>query len=350
MANFKEVARLAGAFVGVIVGAGFASGQEIMQFFASFGLMGAAGAAISSVLFVFLAMALSSLGQQQGGDSHKRLIHAIGGRYLGWLIDAMITFFMFAIVVVMFSGAGALLEQLTGLPRLWGSIVTMLATMLIVCLDVGKVIGFVGMLTVPLLVAVVVVGVWALATTHADVPVLQEAAKAQPKGVAHWLVAALLYVSYNIVAGGPFLAILGSRSQDRRTAWLGGLLGGALLGVLIFVIGAAMFVKLDTLANVDMPMLALATQMAPWFGALMGIVIFAMILNTAVGMLYAFTARVLPAGTPAFKAGAAVAAVAAFAFSFIGFIKLVGTVYPFFGYLGFVVMACTVWAWLRRRA
>ena len=29
-----------GAFVGLIVGAGFASGQEIIQFFTSFGMMG----------------------------------------------------------------------------------------------------------------------------------------------------------------------------------------------------------------------------------------------------------------------------------------------------------------------
>lgn len=35
MGNFKDVIRIAGAFVGVIVGAGFASGQEIMQFFTS---------------------------------------------------------------------------------------------------------------------------------------------------------------------------------------------------------------------------------------------------------------------------------------------------------------------------
>ena len=43
MGAFKEVSRIAGAFVGVIVGAGFASGQEILQFFAGFGAIGVAG-------------------------------------------------------------------------------------------------------------------------------------------------------------------------------------------------------------------------------------------------------------------------------------------------------------------
>ena len=36
----KNSIRIAGAYVGLIVGAGFASGQEILQFFTSFGWAG----------------------------------------------------------------------------------------------------------------------------------------------------------------------------------------------------------------------------------------------------------------------------------------------------------------------
>ncbi|SPU53046.1 Uncharacterized membrane protein [Bordetella trematum] len=40
MSNFSNIARIAMAFVGVVVGAGFASGQETLQFFSSFGYWG----------------------------------------------------------------------------------------------------------------------------------------------------------------------------------------------------------------------------------------------------------------------------------------------------------------------
>jgi len=53
------------------VGAGFASGQEIMQFFTSFGMLGLVGAIVSSALFIFLAMALVTLGQN-GRPSRTR--------------------------------------------------------------------------------------------------------------------------------------------------------------------------------------------------------------------------------------------------------------------------------------
>src|SRR3546814_17985315 len=93
MVNFREAFKISIAFVGVVVGAGFASGQEIMQFFTSFGMVGLVGAVISGALFIFLAMALSPLGQQKASLSHKRVIYDICGKYLGLFFDVLITFF-----------------------------------------------------------------------------------------------------------------------------------------------------------------------------------------------------------------------------------------------------------------
>lgn len=349
MSSFKEISRIAGAFVGVIVGAGFASGQEIMQFFTSFGLMGLAGAVISTALFIFLAMALATLGRHHEAVSHKGVIHAICGRYLGMLVDAMITFFMFAIAVVMVAGGGALLEQLAGIPRLWGSAGVTLLTVAIVCLDIRKVIGFIGSITPLLALMVIIVSVAAFANSDADIAALQAAAAQQPRGAANWLIAALLYVSYNIVAGAPFLVIMGGQALDRKTALWGGLIGGALLGVLMLLIAGSMLAQVDHLGGVAMPMLLMATQLSPFLGIVMGIAIFGMILNTAVGVLYSFSARILEPDTPRFRWGTLVAGVVAFLGSLVGFIQLVGTVYPFFGYLGFILIACTVLGWMKIR-
>lgn len=347
--NMKEVLRIAGAFVGVIVGAGFASGQEIMQFFTSFGTLGLLGAVISSALFVFLAMALATLGQQRASTSHKRVIHAICGRHLGVAVDAMITFFMFAITVVMLAGAGALLEQLAGIPQLWGSIAVTILTVTIVCMDIRKVIGFIGSIT-PLLVAlVVIVAAAAIIGGDADIDTLKAAAAEQPRGAGNWFIAALLYVSYNIVAGAPFLVIMGGQTLDRKTALWGGVFGGLLLGALMLLIAGGMFARVDDLGGVAMPMLLLASQLSPMLGVAMGIAIFGMILNTAVGVLYSFSARILEPGTPRFRWGTIAAGILAFLGSLFGFIQLVGTVYPFFGYLGFVLMVCTFIGWWRSK-
>lgn len=347
MVNLREVFRISGAFVGVLVGAGFASGQEIMQFFTSFGMYGLVGVMISSALFIFLAMALATLGQQQASLSHKRVIYAICGKYLGVLVDAMITFFMFAIAVVMIAGAGALLEQLAGIPKLWGSAAVTILMIAIVCLNVRNVINFIGSITPLLVLIVVVVASSAIASRDVDMDVLQVAALSQPHGAGNWVIAALLYVSYNILAGAPFLVIMGGQTVDRKTAMWGGIVGGVLLSVLMLLIAGGMFARVDELSGIAMPMLLLATQLSPITGIIMGVCIFGMILNTAVGVLYSFSARLLEPGTARFRWGTIAAGLLAFIGSLAGFINLVGTVYPFFGYLGFVLMICTLIGWFR---
>ncbi|SDI71827.1 hypothetical protein [Natribacillus halophilus] len=68
----KDILRVAGAYVGIIVGAGFASGQEIIQFFTSFGMWGIAGAIVTIILFPLLGYQVIKLGERLQVASHKR--------------------------------------------------------------------------------------------------------------------------------------------------------------------------------------------------------------------------------------------------------------------------------------
>lgn len=349
MSDFKNIMRIAGAFVGVVVGAGFASGQETLQFFSSFGYWGLVGGIVSGLLFVLLALAIADLSQVHVSDSYKAGIYLICGKHLGLLVDIMITFFLFAIAVVMFAGGGSLLEQQWGIPSMYGSVAVMLVTVFIVCLRADKVITFMGAIT-PLLVAmVVIVSIYSWTTRSVPLDELDVLAQTQPKGASHWLVAALLYVSYNMVVGTPFLLILGGQATSRRNALWGGAVGGALLGLLVLVIGTGVFARIEETGSAPLPMLKLATEMSPWLGTSMAIVIFGMILNTAVGVLYSFSARLMPVETTRFRVGTAVAGLVAIFGAKLGFITLVGIVYPFFGYLGFVLMAAILMGWWRLR-
>ena len=128
---------------------------------------------------------------------------------------------------------------------------------------------------------------------------------------------------------------------------MGGILGGIGLVVLILLINAAMLVKMDVAEGSPMPILTLANEISPAFGMVMFVVLLGMIYNTAVGMLYAFTARIVKRDNPKFNVFVVLFGAAAFGASFIGFITLVGTVYPLMGYLGFTLIAAIVFAWVR---
>ncbi|WPE29649.1 hypothetical protein PshuTeo1_54170 [Pseudomonas hunanensis] len=157
-----------------------------------------------------------------------------------------------------------------------------------------------------------------------------------------------LYVSYNIVAGVPILAILGGSDRVEKTAVWGGLIGGAALGTLMLVMSAGLLSHLDSIADLPMPMLSIANEISPLLGMVMCLVIFGMVGNTAVGTMFSFLARLMPAGTSQFRWGSLATGIVAFVFSLVGFIHLVGEVYPFFDYLGFVLMAAVLLGWIRR--
>lgn len=343
----KESLKIAGAFVGVIVGAGFASGRELLLMFVDFGVWGLLGAVVSASLFIFLGMALAGMGSRLRASSHKDVVNALCGRYLGAFVDLMITFFMFAVTVVMLAGGGALLEQQFGIPALFGSLAVNVIVVAIVCLDVQKVIGMIGAATPLLILTAVAVALYGVATRGLSFGELDQLASQQDAGASHWLLGALLYVSYNIVAGVPFLSIMGGTAKTEKHAIWGGIFGGALLGVLMLVMSLGLLSRLDSVADLPMPMLSIATEISPVLGLVMAVVIFLMILNTAVGTLYSFSARLLPAGTRTFRIGSAAAGALAFVGSLVGFVSLVGQVYPLFGYLGFLLIGAVVLGWLR---
>lgn len=345
----KDVFKIAGAFVGVLVGAGFASGREILVFFVNFGIWGMVGTLLSAAVFIFLAMVLAGMGSRLNATSHKVVVHTICGPQLGVLVDGLITFFMFAVTVVMLAGAGALLEQQFNVPAARGSALVTLLVVAVVCLDIRRVITLIGAMTPLLVVASLGVATFAVMTRDTDLATLESVAATQTAGASQWWLGALLYVSYNVVAGVPILAIMGGSTTNERAARWGGVLGGVILGVLMLVIALGLLSRLNSVAGLPMPMLSLVLEVSPLLATLMALIILGMIINTAVGTLYSFSARFLPANTHRFRLGSLLIGVAAYGCSLLGFVNLVGTVYPFFGYLGFFLMAAILVVWLRQR-
>src|SRR5690625_1597285 len=124
-----RILKMGSAFIGIIVGAGFASGQEILQYFTSFGHLGTLAALVATVLFDYLGMTLTRLGSRLQTFSHKNAIYEISGRYLGVVVDAVIVFTLFGVGVVMIAGAGSTLHQQFGFAPFVGSLMMMFLLM-----------------------------------------------------------------------------------------------------------------------------------------------------------------------------------------------------------------------------
>lgn len=339
-----RVIKIASAFIGVIVGAGFASGQEILQYFTSFGYMGILAAIVSTILFAFLGMSLTKIGSRLQTLSHKDAIYTISGRYLGIVVDAILVFTLFGVGVVMVAGAGSSLNQQFGLPVFVGSLLLIILLMMAMTLKVDKVIAVIGSITPFLLVAIVGIAIYSIFTMDMSFSELNPIALEQEKSFPNWFVSGVNYASFNIAVGAGMAIVMGGAEENERVAALGGLLGGIGIGVLIMLAHLAIFSKVDIIAAYDLPLLSLVNEISPILGFLMSIILFGMIFNTGLGMFYGFVARFFKPETKTFFIASGVTLIIGFVLSFVGFTDLVSKVYSTIGYMGLFLIVALIYA------
>ncbi|MBM7608494.1 putative membrane protein YkvI [Lysinibacillus composti] len=338
----NNILRIGSAFIGVIVGAGFASGQEILQYFTSFGILGIFGAILSTALFSFIGMVLVWLGSYTQTNSHKDVIYRISGRYLGTLIDYILIFTLFGVGVVMIAGAGSNLNQQFGLPFFVGSTLMTIFVILTGLLKVNRVVSIIGGITPFLIFFVVLISIYSLLSMDASFASLNEVAQATPTTLPNWFISSINYVSFNVAVGASMSIVMGGTEKNPKIAAKGGLLGGLVLGIMIILSHLAIFSKIGDVGTLDMPMLGIVSNLSPVLGLIMSLVIFGMIYNTAIGMFFSFTARFAESGTKKFKIFFIITMIVGYLASYVGFTQLVSYFYPLIGYLGIVLMFALV--------
>ena len=328
----RDTLRVAGVYIGTIIGAGFASGQEVLQFYTGYGWLGILGTLVTVVLYPLLGYYLVVLGKRVKAQSHKSVIYHIAGKYLGFVVDLLLTFFLFGVAVIMVAGSGSLFQQQFGMsPSIGYALMAILRRVLNVISSIAP-FAF---------VLIVVLALYAVVTADTSGVDLEAVAATQEQlASSHWLLSAFLHVSFNVALSVSILAIMGATEQNHKAAKRGAILGGVVLGIIALVINLAMYFNVDELIGTEMPMLTIANDISPFIGFVIAILLLAMIFNTAVPMLYTFTARFFEVDTTRFKIAALVGGIVAFALGFVGFTELVNQVYPLLGYLGFVIFAC----------
>ena len=340
--------KMGSAFVGIIVGAGFASGQEVLQYFTSHGYMGTIAAILATALYAYLGMSLTRLGSRMKTTSHKEAIFGISGKIIGTIVDYIIILTLFGVGVVMIAGAGSIFSQQFNLPAPLGSTVMAILVILTIMLNVEKVIAIIGSITPFLILAVIVLAGYSLTTMDTSFATLDPIANQQASALPNWFLSAINYVSFNIAVGASMAIVMGGTEKDEKVAARGGLVGGLILGGLILLSHLAIFSKVDVVGGADMPLLQIANDLSPLLGVAMSLILFGMIFNTAVSMLYSFSARFVVMGTSKSRIFIVSVVSIAYILSFVGFTKLVSLLYPTIGFLGLFLVGALIVADIRK--
>lgn len=339
------------AFIGVVVGAGFASGQEAMQYFVAFGEWGLWGIALAAALMMVTGVSILQLGSYFQAVEHTAVYNKIASPVTAKILDWSTLITLFSIGFVMFAGGGSNInQQFPSIPVWVGGTVMLILVLLVGLMDVDRVTRVIGTITPFIIVFVVLATGYTILTADVDFASLNTwAIDNVNTSLPNWWLSALNYTGLNVMTAVSMSIVIGGNFLDNRAVGIGGLIGGFLYLILLALLVFALFFEAKDVNGEDMPVLKLITGIHPVLGILMTFVIYGMVFNTAIGMFYALGKRLTRNNPKRFYPVYAASCIIGFILSFIGFQSLVSNVYPILGYLGLLMIFVMVYNRIKNR-
>ncbi len=332
--NLVMFLKIFALYIGAVIGAGFASGQEIMQFFIGYGIKGIGGVVVAGLLFGYLGMVIMYLATKLQATNYQHVLPLLMGKG-AVIFDVLSLLMLIGGLGVMFAGSGAVLNQFIGVPNYIGVTAALIITCVVIYGGVNRVLSA-NLLLVPIKLSVVIF-ISALALIKSGVKPDPAVINFNHSAVAaNWLWASILYVSYNMVVPLAVLSTTG-RIVSVKVGVLAGLWGGLVLGLAIGLVTAAGLSFYPEIFHYSVPMLYLVSCVAPYFETFFALLIWLAMLTTAIADAHGFASRVAPQGGKYYKICGIGICFAVLPLTQFGFAPLVQKLYPLFGYLGLIL-------------
>lgn len=341
----KEMKRLSLAFtyVGCFLGAGFVSGQELWQFFGSFGNWGYLGFGVAAALFVAFGVLLVRITQLSGIDEMDRVLIPWNVPWLRRVTGAIEALFLLSVVIIMTAGVGAMLQQLLNVPTWIGDGIFAVVVALVALAGVSGMVGAFSALVPLLVIATLLFALAAFWRFGVDGVLQLEMINTNPM-MPNWFVAALTYVAYNMLGAIGIVTPVGKLVKKKGTVYSGMALAGLMLLGVAGSILASLAVYLPA-ADAELPMVALASTLSPILGACYGVLLLLGMFCNALASLVALVVYLEHKWTALqrrHKLLLAVLALLVWLGSLGGFGDLIGVIFPVFGYISIFYLGCMV--------
>lgn len=313
--------------IGTIIGAGFASGQEILLFFCEYGNFGIISLIFSCMLSGWIIYkTLEFVRKEKIATYQEMLTKLLSSIFLVKTIQIIITTFLGICFIIMVAGFGAYFSQEFNLPNSVGCVILCLLFLIAYRSKTSGLIKANEFCIPILMILIITLGVYAPTNlTH----------KFIQGSHVKCMFDSILYASYNSITLIPILIEL----QDTTKIKKNNIETSLLCTFLLIVLGTTIFCIVggaENTKNAEIPMLVIAKNAGNIFSHLYGIVILAAMYTSAISSGYGF----LQSKENSTKNNIRILALCcvAIAVSRLGFTNLINILYPIFGFLGIVQM------------
>lgn len=341
--------KIAFAYIGIIVGAGLSSGQDILQYFISFGEIGILGVILLGLLNTAFGKIMLSLGCYYRADNHEEVFSQISHPIITRILDIVLIAGSFVMGFVMIAGASSNLMQQFGFPFWMGGLVCSLLIIIVSFMNFDKITNVLGIFTpIMILMILIMTGYSFIGKSH-DWSMLDTLAQTITPATSNVWFSVINYYSLCAMTAVSMAFILGGSVVRIGVAERGGIRGGILVGIVILAAALSIFVNLETVKNADMPILAIANHIHPWFAFIYALTVFALIFNTAFSLFYSIARRFADGNVKRMRIIMISIVLLGYGCSFFGFKTLITILYPIIGYMGILLLIILFYGWLRDR-
>ena len=341
----KQVLIYAGAFIAFLVGSGFATGQEIMQYFVAYGWMGIAGAAAVFIMFLYVGVSFITVGYENKFPKGNDIYTYYCGKYIGRFYDYFSILFIYMSFMVMIGGAGATIHQHYGLPVAVGGIGVALLVGGTVLFGLNKIVSVIGKIGPVICVMAILLGLSAIIINPSGLGKVNDVLPNFNliKASSNWIYAALSYVGFCMLWLAAFLSQLGKTAKSRKEASIGAIMGALGFSLAVITVALGLMANLEQVAGTLVPSLILAGNIHPYVAIVFSITIAGGIYTASVPLLWTVTSRLAVEKSMKYKiVTIALTFIGAFVGMNVPFDKLVNIIYVFSGYVGTLLLVLMI--------
>lgn len=332
----NSIFKLSCFYISTIVGAGFASGNEIIDFFTSFYEGGFYGIIVSGILFSLIGTLVLLIIKKYKVEGQGHLYRIIYGKHLGKALEKLILIFIFLILVVMVSGTGVLCTKLFQIPELWAVILCLLICMVVLKFDM-KALLLIEVITTPMLIiGIMLIGTYIIFTDSVEVFNFIDPVESITD---NWIFSALIYVSYNSIISIVFLSNTYKYIKTKSVAIYSGIISGAVLMILAVILNASFTEFYPKIGEFDIPMVYLVERINFNISIFYKSILLIAMMVTSISLSFCINK-----GLSTKYKGLVfnLLMILVVVLSTFGFSNLVSTIYPLIGYVGVFIISTII--------
>lgn len=329
----KNVLKVVFVIIGTLIGAGFASGQEVYLFFFSYGMEGLIGILISSIIIGVVIYSTFNILNKYKINTYKDFLSILlpKNTKLKIIANFIINIFILITFFIMIAGFGAYFEQEIGINRLVGSLVLAIITFIVFMTSIKGVVK-VNELLVPILIGFIfIIGIISIKDTH----ILNLENYVIRTNYTNFSLSAVLYSSYNSILLIPVLITLNNYVKNKKQIFYISFIS-VIVTILLSIIIFLLLVRVDVdISKLEMPVVYVVSNMFKILRYIYGVIILGSIFTTAISLGVSFLQNTAK-NKKGYTQIAIIMCITSVIISKFGFSNLVSLLYPIFGYLGLI--------------